>query len=72
MIEIRLKYGVGYLKQDIGSPADAISFLIMTRSHGCGLYYNINDKEGIIWAKTLKQYCDATKYLSAGRPIYNV
>lgn len=64
MVRIRLKHGVSYLEQKVGSAADAIRFLVLVRNHGMGLSYNINDKDQIIWVKSLKDYCEVMNHLN--------
>jgi hypothetical protein len=62
MVQIRLQYEIGYLKRDIPLTDNVISILVRLRGHG--LYCNVNDKEPIIWAKTLTGYCDAIDILN--------
>jgi hypothetical protein len=64
MVQIRFPQEVGYLKQDIGSSANAIRFLVGLRGQGLGLSYNINDKDQIIWVRSLNDYCQLLNQLN--------
>ena len=61
--ELRFNLGYGYLKLRIASKQDAIHILVLLRGCKSGFYYNKNDTEQIIWAKTLKHYSEINKIL---------
>ncbi len=62
MPELHFDLGYGYLKLNIKSEFDAIKILILTRKCKAGLFYNINNKEGIITAKN-SSYTEIVKIL---------
>jgi hypothetical protein len=60
--ELRFNLGYGYLRLRLPSRADAIKMLVLTRGCGAGLYYN-EHANNLIYAKTLKPYCEMNKIL---------
>lgn len=63
MPELRFNLGRGYLRLRIQSNDDALKLVILLRHCNSGLFYNKSDPQGLIEAKTLKQFNEITKCL---------
>ncbi len=63
MPELRFNLGNGYLRLRIISQDDMIRILVLTRQCKSGLFYNKNDSEGIVYAKTLEHYNEILRIL---------
>ena len=61
MPELRFNLGHGYLRYHVPTKMDMIAFLVKLRHCKSGFYYNQNDEDGIVWAKTLAYYNDILK-----------
>jgi len=63
MPELRFNLGHGHLTFRIHSKQDAIKILVLLRHCNTGFYYNQNDADMTIIAKTLKNYNQINKTL---------
>lgn len=62
MPELRFNLGYGYLRRYF-TKDEMIAFLVNSRHCKSGFYYNQNDENMIVFAKTLAHYNDILKLI---------